>query len=338
MFTNLAAFGGNFFTVLNSEFKKATNVTVASGYASLDIINAFNSEFIRIANSGGSSRLLLGMAFYEGLSQKKYDALIELNSTLRNYGNDSGVYVTNGRRYHGKVYYFEQKSESSIYVGSSNFSTSGTKTNIECTLPVTIPQQRKEIIRFLEELYSTEYAIKIDLAGNIVSSSKKKALSTTENKWQKLKRYKPETISKDNLPTFIFPLSRVAEIPKSNLNTYFGKGRLNKKTGIITPRPWYEIELIADKDLISQAEYPKGDFLAYTDDGYVIPMRTQGDNYKNIRSKDSLQIFGMWLKGKLERSDSLKKYEPVTQETLVEYGSDKLVFYKIDEGKYYLEF
>jgi hypothetical protein len=338
MFTNLAAFGGDFLTVLDLEFKKATNVTIASGYASLDIINAYNSEFIRIANSGGSFRLLLGMAFYEGLSQKKYDTLIELNSTLRNYGSDSGVYVTNGRRYHGKVYYFEQQSGSSIYVGSSNFSTSGTKTNIECTLPVTIPQQREEIIRFLEELYSQEYAIKIDLAGNIVSSSKKKALSTIENKWQKLKRYKPETISKDNLPKFIFSLSRVAEIPKSNLNTYFGNGRLNKKTGIITPRPWYEIELIADKDLISQTEYPKGDFIAYTDDGYIIPMRTQGDNYKNIRSKDSLQIFGIWLKGKLERCDALKKYEPITNETLVEYGSDTLVFYKIDEGKYYLEF
>lgn len=46
----------------------------------------------------------------------------------------------------------------------------------------------------------------------------------------------------------------------------------------------------------------------------------------------------MWLKGKLERCDALKKYEPITQETLVEYGSDELVFYKIDEGKYYLEF
>ena len=66
-------------------------------------------------------------------------------------------------------------------------------------------------------------------------------------------------------------------------------------------------------------------------------MRTQGDNHKNIRSKDSLQIFGIWLKGKLECSGSLNKYQ-LTKETLIEYGSDKLVFYKIDESKYYLEF
>ncbi len=67
-------------------------------------------------------------------------------------------------------------------------------------------------------------------------------------------------------------------------------------------------------------------------------MRTQGDNNKNIRSKNSLQIFGIWLKGKLESSGFLKKYEPVTQETLTEYGRDELVFYKIENGKYYLEF
>ena len=124
MYTNLVAYGGNFRSVLDSEFKAATNVTIASGYASLDIINAYNSEFI-------------------------------------SYGHDSGVYVTNGRRYHGKVYHFERQSESSIYVGSSNFSTSGTKNNIECTLPVTVPQQQVEITEFLEELYSQNYAIKI---------------------------------------------------------------------------------------------------------------------------------------------------------------------------------
>lgn len=35
MFTNLAAFGGNFFTVLNSEFKKATKVNITLSFSSL---------------------------------------------------------------------------------------------------------------------------------------------------------------------------------------------------------------------------------------------------------------------------------------------------------------
>mgnify|MGYP000031961112 CR=1 FL=1 len=123
-----------------------------------------------------------------------------------------------------------------------------------------------------------------------------------------------------------------------NLNVYFGKGRLNSTTGITKPRPWYEIELIASNDLNSLPNYPKGDFLAYTDDGLIIPMRTQGDYFKNIRSRNSLQIFGIWLKGKLEKSGVLNRLEPVTLDTLIEYGKTNLIFYKIDEGKYFLEF
>lgn len=338
MFTNLDAFGGNFRTVLNSEFNKAKNVTIASGYTSLDIINVYSSEFIRIAQSGGTSRLLLGMAFYEGLSQKKYDTLIDFNSKLKSHNNVSGVFVANGRRYHGKVYYFKQKNRSNIYVGSCNFSTSGTKTNIECTVSITLDNQKQKIVDFLEELCSRKYAIAIDKAEGIVSTKKQQITLTSQNKLKKLSKYNPASIQKQNLSKFIFPLSRVVDKQQSNLNVYFAKGRLNTKTGIITPRPWYEIELIADKTIISQPEYPKGDFLAYTDDGYIIPMRTQGDNYKNIRSKDSLQIFGIWLKGKLERARCLKKYEPVTSDTLIEYGRNELAFYKIRDGEYYMEF
>ena len=133
MYTNLIKHGGDFRLVLNNEFSKAKNVTIASGYASLDIIHAYEKQFIEIAKKGGKSKLLLGMAFYEGLGQKKLDAVIKLNEKLSAYKNGSGVYVTNGRRYHGKVYHFYDETDSNIYVGSSNFSSSGTKGNIECT-------------------------------------------------------------------------------------------------------------------------------------------------------------------------------------------------------------
>lgn len=67
-------------------------------------------------------------------------------------------------------------------------------------------------------------------------------------------------------------------------------------------------------------------------------MRTQGDYFKNIRSKKSLQIFGMWLKGKLQKTGSLIPLTPVTLDTLIDYGNDTLTFAKIDEGKYYISF
>lgn len=338
MYTNIKKYGGDFRHVLNREFNNSDNVTIASGYASLDVIQAFEKPFISVAKKGGISRLLLGMAFYEGLSQKKLDAVTQLNINLKLYNKNSGVFVTNGRRYHGKVYQFDNQGISSIYVGSSNFSASGTKGNIECTVPIVDDKQKINLISFLNDLYSPSYSIPIDKAEITVPGKKKILLNKVENLWNKLKTYDTTTVSIGKLPKFVFPLERVAEKEKSNLNVYFGKGRWSRSTGKTKPRPWYEIELIASNDLNSQPFYPKGDFLAYTDDGLIIPMRTQGDYFKNIRSKQSLQIFGIWLKGKLEKKGVLRKYEPVTSDTLEEYGNDKLAFYKIGKGKYYMTF
>jgi hypothetical protein len=338
MYTNLISHGGDFRHILDMEFANATDVSIASGYTSLDILHAYEGAFLKIASQGGVSKLLLGMAFYEGLGQKKLETVLQMNEKLSKFNNGSGVYVTNGRRYHGKVYHFKNDDLSNVYVGSSNFSSSGTRGNIECTIPVESIDQKQSLLSFLDDLYSPEYSIPIDRAEITVPNKKKIIQKSIENYWSSLKTYNPKDIEKSILPKFIFPLSRVAEKEKSNLNVYFGKGRLNTKTRKITPRPWYEIELIASNDLNSQVNYPKGDFLAYTDDGLIIPMRTQGDYHKNIRSKESLQIFGIWLKGKLERSGALQKYEPVNLDVLEEYGNDKLTFYKIDEGRYYMEF
>lgn len=338
MYTNVQNFGGNFLNILEKEFKTSKNITIASGYTSIDVIHHFENDFINIAQNGGMSRLLLGMAFYEGLSQKKLDAVSELNKKLRKIETKSGVYVANGRRYHGKVYKFDKDNSSNIYVGSSNFSSSGTRGNIECTIPILDNNQKQNLIYFLNDLYSTEFSIPINEAEITVPGKHKTILNKVDKIWNKLKSYNPQKISLENLPKFEYPLDRVAQKEKSNLNVYFGKGRWSRSTGKVKPRPWYEIELIASNNLNTQPFYPKGDFLAYTDDGLIIPMRTQGDYYKNIRSKDSLQIFGIWLKGKLEKSGALKKYEPVTNDTLEDYGNNKLTFYKIEEGKYFVKF
>ena len=48
MYTNVQKFGGDFRNVLDKEFITSNNVTVASGYASLDVINAFEKPFVEI--------------------------------------------------------------------------------------------------------------------------------------------------------------------------------------------------------------------------------------------------------------------------------------------------
>ncbi len=338
MFTNTVGFGGNFKEVLKTEFQSSTNIVVASGYASADIITDFKKEFIKIATNGGSAKLLLGMPFYEGLSKHKLELLNTLCKELNKINKDSGVYVSYSRKYHGKIYHFSNSKKDTIYVGPSNFSASGTFGNIECNVSVEDSNTKSKIKSFLLYLFSTDNAISILNADIIIPGSKKYKNNLSLINLDNLKKYKPIIALKESLNYFEYPLERVAEKEKSNLNVYFGKGRLNAKTGNVKPRPWYEIELIANVKLTSNPLYPKGDFEAYTDDGYIIPMRTQGDNYKNIRSKNSLQIFGMWLKGKLQKSGALLPLAPVTNDTLIEYGNNKLTFTKFAEGKYYLTF
>lgn len=338
IFTNLDSHGGNFRDILDIEFAKSSGVTIASGYTSLDVLESYKNDFLSIARNGGSSRLLLGMAFYEGLSEKKLNLANALNDELRSISNNSGVFVTNGRRYHGKVYRFESNKQRSFYIGSSNFSASGTKGNIECTIPVTDESQKILVDSFLSDLYSKDFSVGIHQAEISTPNRHKTVINKVDKLWENLSRHRYDKKHLQSLPNFKLDLNRIVEKEKSNLNIYFAKGRWSRSSNKIKPRPWYEIEIIAGQSVRENSNYPIGDFNAFTDDGLVIPMRTQGDYNKNIRSKHSLQIFGLWLKGKLEKSGALRKYEPVTIDTLKEYGNDQITFFKIDEKNYYISF
>ncbi len=338
MYTNVTQHGGVFLDALDAEFATADNIAIASGYTSLITIKQFQDRLINIARNGGESKLLLGMARYEGLGQKQLDGLTQLHSALQTENLSSGVYIADNRRYHGKIYRFDSNGKSHIYLGSSNFSTNGIRTNIECTVPVLDDVLRRKVIAFLNDLYSPNYSTLLDKIEIRVKGTKDPKHTKAIELWNGLQTH---TIKYGNIntnPFFAVTLNRINEQEKSCLNVYFGKGREDKVTGKIIPRPWYEVELTANSTEISNPHYPRGDFLAYTDDNLIIPMRAQGDNNKNIQSKDNLQIFGMWIKGKLERAGALDKYEPVTEETLNEYGNNEVRFYRIENNQYYMTF
>lgn len=338
MYTNVDPHGGKFLDVVDREMKQATDVAIASGYTSFDILNRYKDDFYRIANDGGSSKLLLGMAFYEGLSSNKLNLLHSMDGDLRSINDKSGVFVTYSGKYHGKIYKFAKKSQANIYMGSSNFSRSGLSENIEATTLIKDSETIGKANNFLEFLLSEDNAVSILKADIAVPGTTKYLERLSLKTLDDLEQYNPESIDKSLYPSFEYPLSRIAEKEKSNLNVYFGKGRWSRASGEVRPRPWYEVELIANKDINQDPLYPKGDFLAYTDDGYIIPMKTSGDYFKNIRSRGNLRILGQWIKGKLQKNGALIPLTPVTQDTLDTYGNDTIRFYKIDENRYFMEF
>lgn len=338
LYANVDSFGGNFLKTVEREFSDSVSVTIATGYVSFDIINKFYGDFRRIAAGEGTARLLLGMAFYEGLSSNKLSLLKGLGEKLENADSRSGVFVSYSGKYHGKVYVFDKGSSKRAYIGSSNFSRSGLAENIECTTLIKDAETQADLVRLVDYLFDPQNATSLLNADIIVPGSAEYGRKLLIGTLDDLERYNASEINTAGLPELLFPLSRIADKEKSNLNVYFGKGRWSRATGKVAPRPWYEVEIIADRSITSSPLYPKGDFLAYTDDGYIIPMKTSGDYFKNIRSRGNLSIFGQWIKGKLQKKGALVPLTPVTQDTLAAYGNDTIKFYKIDEGKYYIGF
>lgn len=337
IYSNDTLHGGNLLDVIKEKLPMATNVAIASGYVSDNIIEEFEEDFYRIVEEGGKFRLLVGMAFHEGLPAKKLKHLQGVDTKLRTISPESGIYVCHARRFHGKIYSFKRNENLNIYLGSSNFSTSGLTENLECTAEINDEDTKVRLGNYIDYIFGHGNSVSILEADIAVLGSeeykKRIALSTLND----LMRYDPSTINKSSLEFFDYPLTRAVSSEKSNLNAYFGKGRLSRTTGKIKPRPWYEVELIAPNSINGLPMYPKGDFIAYTNDGYVMPMKTSGDYYKNIRSTPKLVILGEWIKSKLQGAGVLAPLTPITSETLGKYGKDTLRFYKIDNAKYYLE-
>ncbi|MGR4021589.1 restriction endonuclease PLD domain-containing protein [Vibrio harveyi] len=334
LYTNISSHGGNFDVEFHKQLTSSQDVKIASGYFSLDVLKKYEPLLLEKAQQH-QCKILLGMAFYEGLSQKQFDLVEKLNNQMIEMETDSGFYVTNGRKYHGKIFQLNGKT----FLGSSNFSSSGFKGNIEATVKCTKEQEDK-INRFLDSLFSKEHAIKVENAQIPIRGKIKLIGSKAKGTWEALKRHNitetsPEVRLQEKVATY--DLLELAEHEKSNLNIFFGKGRENKKTKIIVPRPWYEFEIIASKKVTASQDYPKGNFLAYTDDGYIMPMKTSGDYKKNLRSEGGLQVFGRWFKGRLEDCGVLSKFEQITPETILEYGKTKLTLYKMKtDGCYYM--
>ena len=109
--------------------------------------------------------------------------------------------------------------------------------------------------------------------------------------------------------------------PKSNLNVYHGKGRVNFLKGYTIPRPWYEVEIIVPKKITDQNGFPyKRAFKVITDDGFMFDCKTSGTNSKNFRSKGDLQILGYWIKGRLEDANIISIGDLINEDHLKNMG------------------
>lgn len=290
-------------------FQSADSVRIGIGYASNDSL-LYLKKLIEL-NQPKNLEICLGMAYFEGLSKSQFEATSELSAFLKEK-NIGKVNIARTFPFHGKIQYFRSKKISDKFLlGSSNLSNivpvkGVTRRNYEVDLEVSDSRTCQKIAELLDGLFSESSTSFESISNTIQIKENENSLLASRSDVLEVGKETISYVLNNLLPnTFEIPLK---DAPKSNLNAYFGEGRLNQQ-GFIKPRHWYEVEIIVDQAVQrSSRNYPANqDFIVYTDDGHRFLMRTSGDYGKNLRSKDDLTILGRWIKGRMEVNGALSR-------------------------------
>lgn len=325
-FDPLAVSSRTFVSRWEELFQSAESVRIGIGYASNDSI-LYLKKLIEL-NQPKNLELCLGMAYFDGLSKSQFEATNEINQflTAKEIGK---VNIARAFPFHGKIQYFQSTAvKDTFLLGSSNLSNivpqkGITRRNYEVDIEISDQSSCIEISNLLDGLFTDASLTFEAISKEIQIKENQNTLLSTRSDVQEVGDEKLVKVISHLLPnSFEIPLK---DAPKSNLNAYFGEGRVNQQ-GFVKPRHWYEVEIIVDQSVQRSAKnYPANqDFIAYTDDGHRFVMRTSGDYGKNLRSKDDLTILGRWIKGRMEANGALKSGELLTSSSLGLYGRDTI--------------
>lgn len=322
--------------------QETDKVCIATGYISAESL----TELKGIAEANQKQvELLIGMHFFEGITKVQYQAAKYLNDFLID-NNLGKVYIANVFKYHGKLYTFHKgQNPYAGIIGSSNLnSILKHHRNYETDILLKEANTVLSINNFIKNLIN-ETSMNLNDWSPESFNEINPILEGHENVEHCSQNIINDVLNRTTQVVFEIPLKATSRQQKSNLNAYFGKGRKNKG-GLIKPRHWYEVEIIVPKYITDSPEYPKAGYpkkesiiTVFTDDGWKFDCKISGDYSKNFRSCYDLKILGKWIKGRLENNGALKVGEPVTEQTLENYGRNDIKLIGTNNPKeWYLDF
>lgn len=306
----------------------ADKMNIASGYISEESLMELKSilDFYNSDNQKKFLDLTIGMHHREGFTRPQYEAAKNLAVFLNEY-ELGAVRVCTAFKFHGKVYtFYKNDAPFASIMGSSNLSNMVESRQWEVDYIFTDDKVLGNLSALHGDLIAKATKNILDLPAPERFLEKHDLLQGRTGV-EKLKAGDFDTYmgERDGL-SFEIPLKAEA---KSNLNAFFGKGRLSPN-GAIRPRPWYEVEIIVPTTITRQEGYPHSGtvFNVITDDGWRFKCKISGQNDKNLRSEDDLKTLGVWLKGRLEAAGILQVGQPITEEMLQKYGRQTLTLSK----------
>lgn len=321
----------------------AKTLDIAVGYITSDSLVELQ-KIVELNDELSQVNLMIGMHYLENFTHVQYNAAKGLNDYLMHNGKGEVRLVT-PFKYHGKLYsYSNEKGVYAGIVGSNNLGSivDGGSRVYETSFLVDDKDQAKAINEFIVDLKNTATSNLSDCDIQKFNES-----NTVLEEHENVKRIDhegvAECISSLTNMSFEIPIKGAENSPQSNLNVFFGKGRIGKN-GLVKPRHWYEVELIVPKQVAGQSGYPTSRtpnaiFDVITDDGWKFKCKVSGDFNKNFRSEGDLKILGKWIKGRLENAGALTVGTLVTNETLRKYGRNTITLTKTTiPDTWYLDF
>ncbi|MCD7885992.1 MAG: NgoFVII family restriction endonuclease [Lachnospiraceae bacterium] len=316
---------------------------IAVGYVSADSLIEIQ-KIIELNKNIHKFNLVVGMHYFDKFTRVQYNAAMHLNDFLTE--NHLGeVRLVTAFRYHGKLYsYSNENGPFAGIIGSNNLSSivDGGARVYESSVLLNDYASAKTMNDFISSLVhtSTRNIAEVD----IQDFNEDNAVLGGNDFVKRMSIYEMALAMQNKTDiSFDIPIKTYEVSPQSNLNVFFGKGRVSKN-GVVKPRHWYEVELIVPKTIACQPGYPQSktddaEFDVVTDDGWSFRCKVSGDYSKNFRSEGDLKILGKWLKGRLENAGALKVGEPVTAETLRKYGRNTFTLTKTKtDGTWFLDF
>ena len=322
------------------QLAQSQSIQIASGYIGASEINRYHKDFTKIAGNGGRVEIIHGMGGAEGIRENLRDKLIALDKEISAQNPKNRVWV-HKTRYHGKMYITQSPETKNVLLGSSNFSGAGFSKNLELNLGHSDPA-----------IYHAAQAYFRDLRENAVPITDINLPDPKSKDYQpkKARQFDASVFQRD--PDFSATIN-ITE--KSNLNLFLSKGRLNKGSGIYTPRPFFEVELTLKSAELSKLrpyipnQLDPAVFDAVTDEKtrFDVNFKRKTNSRSDMRPLHETGIdfmssprkeLGHYIKGKLMRAGVLAFGEPVTEDVLFDYGKTQLDFYFLDATTLYLKF
>lgn len=316
--------------------ENATRLNIATGYISDESVASLK-HLIEYRQQTLSLSLLIGMNYLDGFTRPQYEAVYRLDEYLRDR-NIGHVYVSQRALYHGKMYSFMKQDRClGAFIGSSNLgSFMGTTQNyIESDICFT-DNTGISINQQIENL-TAAIGTPISEAPRISSF---KTFSGMLDGYEYVEKLEPDEYRRMcNQLSDVKVKIPLKTCPKSNLNSYFGAGKIPNR---FSRRDYYEVEIILSKNLENLSYLPdkeEGNFMVITPEGYKFECSRQGDYGKNLRSSSDLRILGKWIKGRMVYDGALCLGEIVTDETLQKFGKKYLVLTQsCDKSFWHLDF